>query len=145
MFDNWIYMDEYDKLPAADFVHCDTRDFHIICRNKSENYEQIPELDRLIGAAEHGYQGCKFNRSEILGCLKAIEMVDGKHGWRMLHNKRVGWLKYIRFAKLSYDVQVGLDREPVYLAYTESGGRYYALSREELDADNFSKTKYIGD
>lgn len=141
----WIYIDQYNSLPAADFLHCDTRDFHIICvMHESEPHI---ELNKLIARTKN-LDIYKFNRSEILGTLKTLEMGTGGPGtWRHLiptsaRLSRINWLKYIRFIKLQETVDLVCGPEPVYVAYWTMNDKYVLLTRAELDPEKFDH-KYL--
>ena len=116
MSSDWRYIDEYDKLPRAEEVFCDTRDFHILCSDDKESaYNHLRDLRRQVGYGT--LSDCKYRRDEILGTLKTIEMASGgKQEWRCLYIKPINvWIKYIRFIRINEEV----NGEAVYLAYTD--------------------------
>lgn len=134
---DWKYIDEYDSLPAESFIHCDTRDFHIICTDSSP-YESDKRFRSMINSAP---SSAKFNRSEILGCLKALEEASGGKGeWRMLSIGQ-GWLKYIRFKKTNETVDLLGGPEPVYVAYVSFGNQYDLLYRDQLQPERIIKDR----
>lgn len=45
----WLYIDKIDSLPATDYVHCDTRDFHILCVNDSDGSTEWAPVVPVIG------------------------------------------------------------------------------------------------
>lgn len=115
----WIYMEVLDAMPDINILHCDTRDFHVCSTDGDVNIEQI--LKQMTSPAEE----YMFARTEILGCLSALENASGgKKHWRMLHIKSSqDWLKYIRFVKYK-DGYIACDQH------------YSPLTRQQLDADN---------
>lgn len=137
----WKYIDEYDKLPGTTFVHCDTRDFNIMCVDRKM---QVTDMDEIIKDAltKPDIEDCMFRRAEILGALKTIECATGGKGvWRCIqlkHRTDIGWLKYIRF------VMVKEGDEPIYLCYTTRGpSKYILISRTDLDPDNIDMDEAI--
>lgn len=121
MSSDWRYIDEYDKLPRAEEVFCDTRDFHILCTDDKESaYNHLRDLRRQVGYGT--LSDCKYRRDEILGVLKTIEEESGGYrDWRCLYIKPINtWIKYIRFIRLNEEVNADMLRagEAVYLAYT---------------------------
>lgn len=145
---DWKYIDEYDSLPEVDFIHCDTRDFHILCCD-GDRVEKHRAFKGIRHAAEYGtLSDCKFRRDEILGALKTLENNSGGKGsWRMISTKiGSGWLKYVRFIKTTETVDLLGRTEPVYICYTTSGDSHYIVSREELAKDIDKDTlNYIED
>lgn len=127
---DWIYIDEFNKCPNTDFIFCDTRDFHILCRdgNRAEKHRTDKGICRSGGTLTD----CKFNQDEIFGVLKKLEQQNGGKGeWRMIPTKiGSGWLKYVRFFKTEEVTTAG---EPVYICYTTSGDDYFVVSRNELN------------
>lgn len=124
---DWKYIDTYESLPDADFIHCDTRDFHILC---VEDKEYLKKAEKEI-RKKFGYEtlsDCQFDKEEILPMLKDLENKSGGKGsWRHLTlgvTSKIGWLKYIRFIKWNNK----------YLAYTTNCDEYILLSREELSS-----------
>ena len=141
---DWKYIDEYNSLPATEFIHCDTRDFHILCM-EGDRVEIHRTMKGIRHSAGHGtLSDCKFRRDEILGTLKALENESGGKGdWRYLSTKsHPGWIKYIRFVKTAETVDLLGRIEPVYIAYTTCGSTYEVLSRsllsEEIDKDSLN-------
>lgn len=135
---DWIYIDKYDSLPGTTYVHCDTRDFYITC-NDAEVDENMSKF--ISAAKDHN----KFNRSEILGCLKSLELGSGGKGeWRMINLKKGynGWLKYIRFVKTGETIELFNRKEPIYIAYTTSSDEPILLSRDDLEPENIER-KYL--
>lgn len=139
--DDWYYIDVYPSLPPVDNVYCDTRDFHIICHNDSHINPKLKKA--LAGATDNN----KFNRAEILGCLKALEMGSGGKGhWRYLSFNEgpahdTGWIKYIRFRRLPEEVDLVGSKEPVYVAYTGSDRtEYVLLGRDKLQPENINQS-----
>lgn len=137
----WLYIDKIDSLPSTDYVHCDTRDFHILCTNDSVRITKwAQDFKKELRHCMH-QDKFMFRRDEILGTLKALEMGSGGPGdWRMLRLKQsghynIGWLKYIRFAAVD-TVEVVGRTERVYVAYAEDAGKYAQLSREDLVPEN---------
>lgn len=138
---DWKYIDEYNSLPATEFIYCNTRDFHILCMEGDK-----AEIHRTMKGIRHsaGYgtlSDCKFRRDEILGTLKALENESGDR--RYLSTKsHPGLIKYIRFIKTEETVELLGRVEPVYIAYTTYGSAYEVLSRsllsEEIDNDSLN-------
>ena len=103
----WIYIDNFDFSPEHPYIHCDTRDFHLI--GMSQEHTKIP------------YNNNVFTLQEIKDFLKKLETESGgKKKWRCINWKGdgPGWWKYLRFKKIDNDK---------YLGYTTSGNRYYPL------------------
>lgn len=142
MANEWLYIDNIDTLLATDYVHCDTRDFHVLCVNDDEygGSEKIKKLKKLARNRCHQDE-FKFRRDEILGTLKALEMGSGGPGdWRMLRLKPsshydISWLKYIRFMAVE-EVDVLGRKERVYIAYSDCCGEFTQLSRADLSQEN---------
>lgn len=141
MASEWLYIDNIDTLPATDYIHCDTRDFYILCTNDSVRITKWAQDFKKELRHHIRQDNFMFRRDEILGTLKALEMGSGGPGdWRMLQLKQsghynIGWLKYIRFAAVDA-VEVTGRTERVYVAYAEDAGRYTQLSREDLVPEN---------
>ena len=105
---DWTYIDEAEPITSdVTAVHCDTRDFAVICRDKVYTKEDNKEIYRLL-------HGAKINekfliaQDKIIPWLKQIESIaGGKNKWRMLNfsnvNTSLGWLKYIRFYRYYED------------------------------------------
>ena len=140
MENEWLYIDEIDRLPETDFVHCDTRDFHVLCIDGSKD-DKTNALKKLVRNRLRQEQFL-FRRDEILGTLKALEMGSGGPGdWRMLRLKpcghhKINWLKYIRFAWTGETINMGNKIERVYVAYADDYGQFTQLSREDLVPEN---------
>lgn len=119
----WKYIDEYESLPNTDFIHCDTRDFHIICvNNKGYKRETRLELKRIN--TQSMFSDCLFTKDEILKILKDLEnRSGGKGNWRHIQIDDIHWLKYIRFIKWNDDK---------YLAYANDDCKI--LSHELLES-----------
>lgn len=117
----WIYMEVIDSMPDVEMVHCDTRDFHIFLSNNTD-HTILPKILKSIKGNVEDYM---FARSEILGCLAALENASGGNKkWRLLLMKGInGWTKYIRFIRYK-DGYIACDRS------------YKPLTRKQLDADN---------
>lgn len=136
---DWTYIDNIDKLPAEDFVHCDTRDFFVLTCNKNPK-EKNDKFAKLIRSRMRQEQFL-FRRDEILGTLKALEMgSEGPGDWRMLRLKPsrhydISWLKYIRFAAVD-KIEILGRTERVYVAYADCCGQYTQLSRQDLTPEN---------
>ena len=146
MANKWLYIDKIDSLPATDYVHCDTRDFHVLCINDNECHgsEKTAALKKFSKTPQPDEY--KFRRDEILGTLKALEMGSGGPGqWRMLKLKsdaqNIDWLKYIRFVAVGMVEMHGRD-ERVYIAYSDCCGRMTRLSRADLQLENID-TEYL--
>lgn len=140
MENEWIYIDIFDALPEVKFVHCDTRDFHVLCANEATSEKSR----RLENEVRHRLrqENFLFRRDEILGCLKTLEQHTGGNGeWRHLRLKpsghyKIGWLKYIRFVWTGELVDMGNRKERVYVAYADDCGTFTQLSREDLTPEN---------
>lgn len=125
---DWKYIDEYESLPDTDFIHCDTRDFHIICTSVDKEYRK--EVEKGIQKYMNSWSECKFSKSEILKVLKELEIRSGGKGrWRLISTEsHPNWLKYIRFIKTNKVI----NGEPVYIAYSSMGNSYEVLSHKLL-------------
>lgn len=119
---DWKYIDEYDSLPDTDFIHCDTRDFHILCV-EGDRAETLKNIRKVAGYGT--LSDCKFTREEILTILKSLETRSGGRGhWRHITTEsRPSWLKYIRFVK---------SEESTYIAYSTLGDKTEVLSHKLL-------------
>lgn len=93
----WTYIDEFDACPDVKSVHCDTRDFHILCTNDPES----DDMRRFIRNT-HIDSSRRYRQDEILGYLKTLESESGGKGeWRMIRfDDNKGWRKYFRFYKI---------------------------------------------
>lgn len=125
---DWKYIDEYASLPDADFIHCDTRDFHILCNTCDDEYREKVKKD--LKKHMNNCPNCRFTSSEILKVLKGLETRSGGRGhWSYITTKsHPTWLKYIRFIKTNKVT----DGEPVYIAYSTSGDKTEVLSHTLL-------------
>lgn len=124
MINKWIYMEVIDAMPNVDLVQCNTRNFHIFLSNIAD--ESLQEIIKaLLDSIEGDVEDYMFARSEILGCLAALENASGgKAKWRILRIIGIpGWLKYINFVRY----------KDGYIAYDRN---YNPLKRKDLDADN---------
>lgn len=127
----WIYIGDYISLSDTDFIHCDTRDFHILCiDNKKSLKETLKEIESFDST------GCEYTKEEILNILKSLELKSGgKKDWRLLSTKsHPTWLKYIRFVKVDNDK---------YIAYTTSGDRITKLLDRGVLTDDVKNINYI--
>lgn len=126
--DKWIYIDDFkNELPAKEYYHCDTRDFHIY---PTEGEPAEVGLRSLVyGADPQDY----IKRQDILPYLKAIEEASGgKNPWRHLRfeGKDIPkiWWKYIRFKKVPHT-------EDLYFVYTTTGKQHIPMSPRTHNAD----------
>lgn len=128
MLNTWIYMEAIDSMPDVEMVHCDTRDFHIFLNDMSNSVLHIP-LTAILDFIGGDVEDYMFARTEILGCLAALECATGgKTKFRVMRFKdtgdqHYGWVKYIRFVKYK-DGYIACDRN------------FVPIRREWLDADN---------
>lgn len=124
---DWIYIDNYSELSDVDFIHCDTRDFHILCTNGETRLDIRRELYENFGKGQCYL--AKINREDIIPLLKSLETKSGGKGkWRYLKlNFYDFWLKYIRFVK---------DCDDKYLIYYNSGGKNKLLKKIRLENGN---------
>lgn len=127
--EEWKYIDEYDSLPGTKFVHCDTRDFHILCSDDGTRQIVRSTLCALHKLGD--VRDAMFRRDEILGWLKSLEQGSGGKGeWRLLSfdfhgtdyepagkNPMGTWIKYIRLVRTGETVTMFGRVEPVYIAY----------------------------
>lgn len=142
---DWEYIDKIDTLPAEDFIHCDTRDFHVLAVSGSDDDKTniLKKMVRRRLRQEHFL----FRRDEILGTLKTLEMHSGGPGeWRMLRPKKsshhnINWLKYIRFVAVD-TIEMPGRTERVYVAYADDCGQFTQLSREDLSPKSLDN-KYL--
>lgn len=117
MVDEWVYIDEYAQkgFSDVDIIHCDTRDFHILCvKSDPEYYKEVKSHLQVFSIL------CYLSRDEILMFLKDLEIQSGGKGkWRFLSTKHhPDWIKYIRFIKVDDDL---------YIMYESCGGKHIAL------------------
>lgn len=127
---DWKYIDEYESLPDAEVIHCDTRDFCIMCTDSTPDYLESIRKGIRKSAGYGPLDECKFPKSKILKVLKKLEERSGGKGeWRMLSTEsHPSWLKYVRFLKTSKVV----DGEPWYVAYSTMGDDVEVLSHKIL-------------
>ena len=141
MASEWLYIDNIDTLPATDYIHCDTRDFYILCTNDSVRITKWTQDFKKELRHCMRQDNFMFRRDEILGTLKALEMGSGGPcDWRMLRLKpsshyNIDWLKYIRFVAVE-EVEMFGHMERVYIAYSDCGGQFTQLSRTDLSQEN---------
>lgn len=128
---NWIYIDEINELNNFDNMHCDTRDFHMICFESDENPDIV--LDRFIKNNQDIVKKCLFKSSEIIPMLKELEINSGgKRKWRNLsiNKTQFYWLKYIRFKKIDTDT---------YFCYTTKSTNIFPIEKNLLKPENIIK------
>lgn len=118
---DWEHIDKFDWSKDYPFIHCDTRDFHLIGSDVGES--KIP--------VRHN----KFTKAEIKEYLSAMEQATGGRGkWRMIsfvHHG--GWWKYLRFKNVGPDT---------YLGYCEQG-KPLPLNRNRCTPENVKKDHYL--
>lgn len=99
----WVPLDKCNITPEVMAVHCDTRDFGCLLTNDIENktYLKYAKNKRYIVEAD-----------KIVNVLKSLrEMTGGNVKWRLIRFKDCGWLKYIRFYRVSDDEFIAMARD----------------------------------
>ena len=99
----WVPLDKCNITPEVMAVHCDTRDFGCLLTNdiESKAYLKYAKNKRYIVEAD-----------KIVNVLKSLrEMTGGNVKWRLIRFKDCGWLKYIRFYRVSDDEFIAMARD----------------------------------
>ena len=99
----WVPLDKCNITPEVMAVHCDTRDFGCLLTNdiESKTYLKYAKNKRYIVEAD-----------KIVNVLKSLkEMTGGNIKWRLIRFKDCGWLKYIRFYRVSDDEFIAMCRD----------------------------------
>jgi len=99
----WVPLDKCNITPEVMAVHCDTRDFGCLLTNdiESKAYLKYAKNKRYIVEAD-----------KIVNVLKSLkEMTGGNIKWRLIRFKNCGWLKYIRFYRVSDDEFIAMARD----------------------------------
>lgn len=99
----WVPLDKCNITPEVMAVHCDTRDFGCLLTNdiESKTYLKYAKNKRYIVEAD-----------KIVNVLKSLkEMTGGNVKWRLIRFKDCGWLKYIRFYRVSDDEFIAMCRD----------------------------------
>lgn len=99
----WVPLDKCNITPEVMAVHCDTRDFGCLLTNdiESKTYLKYAKNKRYIVEAD-----------KIVNVLKSLkEMTGGNVKWRLIRFKDCGWLKYIRFYRVSGDEFIAMARD----------------------------------
>ncbi len=141
---NWNYIDTYNQCPAPDYIHCDTRDFHILCTDgdRADKRRMHKALQKLGDVQE-----AMFCQDEILGWLKSLEMNSGGRGeWRYLSFKGLtiprwgNWIKYIRLIRTNEIIEKFGQRKHVYIAYLTCSNEPIALlKRDQIIPENIDQ------
>lgn len=125
----WIYIGEIDTLPTTSVMHCDTRDFSVICPETVDK-ESLHKTYANLRHSGKSLSKCTISHNEILPLLKDLEKRSGGKGdWRMITTQSYkSWLKYIRFVKVLDDP----SEEPKYIVYTNIGDTYTPIDLNTL-------------
>ena len=114
----WIPMIYLDFKSQHDRYICDTRDFHV---------SAWPREDASFDPLDDYIQDWIKNASYIINIEEIPSFLDAVKTWKNLNkqiifkveqNEFKGWLKYIRFKKIS---------ENKYITYTTVGNTYYPI------------------
>ena len=99
----WVPLDKCNITPEVMAIHCDTRDFGCLLSDDVENkkFKKYAKTKRYIVEAD--------KIVSILNSLK--EMTGGNIKWRLIRFKECGWLKYIRFYRVSDNGFVAMARD----------------------------------
>lgn len=99
----WAPLDKCKITPEVMAVHCDTRDFGCLLATdvESKTYLKYAKNKRYIVEAD--------KIVSILNSLK--EMTGGNIKWRLIRFKDCGWLKYIRFYRVSNNGFIAMARD----------------------------------
>ena len=99
----WVPLDKCNITPNVMAVHCDTRDFGCLLTDDIENKEYLKY------AKDERYT---VDSVKIVDVLKSLrELTGGDIKWRLIRFKDCGWLKYIRFYRVSDDKFVVMARD----------------------------------
>lgn len=98
MIDDWISINEIAEITDnINTIHCDTRDFHCICREDKIDLKDGKETEITKKMYRMQYN---ISADKIIDWLKGIEKIAGGKGeWRLLNFVGVdcdNWLKYVR-------------------------------------------------
>ena len=99
----WVPLDKCNITPEVMAVHCDTRDFGCLLDTDIDNkaYLKYAKTKRYT-----------VNADNIVGILQNLrEMTGGNIKWRLIRFKNCGWLKYIRFYRITDDKFVAMCRD----------------------------------
>lgn len=99
----WVPLDKCNITADVKAVHCDTRDFGCLLATDIDNkaYLKYAKTKRYTVDADN-----------IVGILQNLrEMTGGNIKWRLIRFKDCGWLKYIRFYRVSDDKFVAMCRD----------------------------------
>lgn len=99
----WVPLDKCNITPEVMAVHCDTRDFGCLLKNdiESKAYLKYANDKRYI-----------VNADKIVDILKNLrELTGGNIKWRLIRFKDCGWLKYIRFYRVSDEEFIAMARD----------------------------------
>lgn len=99
----WVPLDKCNITPEVMAVHCDTRDFGCLLTNdiESKTYLKYANDKRYI-----------VNADKIVDILKNLrELTGGNIKWRLIRFKDCGWLKYIRFYRVSDEEFIVMARD----------------------------------
>lgn len=99
----WVPLSKCSVTPDVMVVHCDTRDFGCLLSTDidSKAYKKYAKKKRYV-----------VNANEIPKILTDLkDMTGGDIKWRLIRFKDCGWLKYIRFYRVSEDEFVVMSRD----------------------------------
>lgn len=125
----WLPLSELDFTPQYDRYVCDTRDFHVSAWEREDSsHDTIDEyIDEWM--EKNVYVKCIIKPIEILNLIEDIRNWKIKHEtilFKVEQNAFKGWLKYIRFKKIS---------ESKYIIYTTVGSMYYPIDWRNIIND----------
>lgn len=124
----WVYIDKFDFSKDYPYIHCDTRDFHVI-GTEGAKFIECPYKDNV------------YTKEEVKEVLKQLEEFSGGKGeWRFItwreNGTHPGWWKYIRFKKIDDNKYLGYSEEGGYLYPFKKSMKPNLISKEHL---NFCK------
>ena len=117
----WLPLSWLDFTQQYDMYVCDTRDFHVSAWEREDSSHDI--IDEYIDewVKNNVYVKCMIEPTDIPPLLKEIRNCKIKHGsilFKVEQEDFIGWLKYIRFKKIS---------ESKYIIYTTVGSMFYPI------------------
>lgn len=125
----WLPLSWLDFTQQYDMYVCDTRDFRVSAWEREDSsYDTIDE--HIKGWVKNNvYDKCTIEPTDIPPLLKEIRNWKIKHGailFKVEQEDFKGWLKYIRFKKIS---------ESKYIIYTTVGSMLYPIDWRNIIKD----------
>lgn len=121
----WLPLSELDFTSQYDRYICDTRDFRVSAWEREDSSHN--PIDEWV--EKNASVKCIIKPTEIISLLKEIRNWKIRHGailFKVEQNDFKGWLKYIRFKKIS---------ESKYIIYTTVGSMLYPIDWRNIIND----------